>query len=69
MTPPPADPAETVCRLADVVSFGYRTGVPPTADDLRSWFPELADDLPALAGLVRVLEMTAAASRQGGQGA
>ena len=57
--------SESVCRLADAVAFGYRTGVPPTADELRQRFPELAPDLPALAGLVRALEAAAAASRQG----
>lgn len=65
----PADPTDSVNLLADVVSFGYRTGVPLTADDLRTRFPDLAADLTALAGLVRVLEMTAAAARQGERGA
>ncbi len=64
----PTDPAESVCLLADIVSFGYRTGVPPTADELRRRFPDLAPELPTLAGLVQALE-AAAATRRGERGA
>ncbi len=61
----PADPAERICLLADILSCGYRTGVPPSADDLRQRFPELAADLTTLAGLVGALEAAAAAARLG----
>ncbi len=55
---------ESVCRLADAVAAGCRTGVPPSADELHTRFPDLAADLPTLAGLVRALEVAAEAERR-----
>ena len=63
----PTDPAESVCLLADIITFGYRTGVPPTADELHRRFPDLVTELPTLAGLVQALEAVAEAERRSGR--